>query len=410
MVPSATLLINERSKQLASEGKKIYRLGFGQSPFPVPEEVVTALTKSAHEKDYLPVQGLLQLRKAVARHFSTHYGLTYDESRIMIGPGSKELILGLQMVCDADLLLPSPSWVSYEPQAQIVGSSVHWINTSQKENWLASPEKLAEACTINPERQKILILNYPSNPVGSSYSVDELKALAEVCRKYHVLVIADEIYGALTYSGDHHSLAEFYPEGTVVSGGLSKWCGAGGWRLGTFCFPEELRHVLNAMMALASESFSAVSAPVQYAAITAFDGSVEIEKYLRNSRIILKIVSEYVHDQLSEMKVTMPKAQGGFYLFPDFSEYHSTLEHRGIKTSTEFCEKLLNETGIALLPGVAFGRPENELTCRLSFVDFDGAKLLQLVDNQTDPNADTILDNCPAITESMNTLRGWLKQ
>ena len=135
LAPSATLLINEESKALIEAGKTVYKLGFGQSPFPVPNVVVEALQQHAGEKDYLPVQGLASLRTAVAHYYLHTHQLHYKKENIMIGPGSKELILQLQMVLDADLLLPSPSWVSYAPQAHIVGSHVHWINTTEQEKW-----------------------------------------------------------------------------------------------------------------------------------------------------------------------------------------------------------------------------------------------------------------------------------
>ena len=409
LVPSATLLINERSKELIAQGKHVYRLGFGQSPFPIPKEVVDSLRHYAGEKDYLPVQGLLPLRQAVASYYQEFLGLEYSTSQIMIGPGSKELILGLKMVCDADILLPCPSWVSYEPQAHIVNSKVHWIDTLEADGWKITPENLDETCQNEPERQKILILNYPSNPVGTTYSDIELAEIAKIARKNSLIVVADEIYGALTFNGSHQSLAKYYPEGTIISGGLSKWCGAGGWRLGTFCFPKELSNVLHAMTALASESFSAVSAPVQYAAITAFNGSPLIKKYLLNSNMILKVISEYVYQKLNDMGVSMPQAQGGFYLFPNFGAFKRALEAHKVGTSSEFCEKLLMETGIALLPGSAFGRPSSEFTCRLSYVDFDGTALLEIAGNQPSIESSAIIEACPQIVESMNALRLWLK-
>ncbi|MCB0495408.1 MAG: aminotransferase class I/II-fold pyridoxal phosphate-dependent enzyme [Cyclobacteriaceae bacterium] len=409
LVPSATLLINERSKELISQGKKVFRLGFGQSPFPIPAEVVDSLRHYAGEKDYLPVQGLMPLRKAVSDYYKSYLQLEYPINQIMIGPGSKELILGLKMVCDADVLLPSPSWVSYEPQAHIVNSNVYWIDAEEKDGWRITPEKLDTVCKNCSDKQKILILNYPSNPVGVTYSKKDLKALSEVARKHALIVVADEIYGALTFEGSHHSLASFYPEGTIVSSGLSKWCGAGGWRLGTFCFPKELSEVLSAMMALASESFSAVSAPVQYAAIKAFEGSQAIEEHVKNSKKVLEMVAGYVYSELIEMSVTMPKAEGGFYLFPNFKNFKKALSKKGVNTSAEFCETLLVETGVALLPGSAFGRPAEEITCRLSYVDFDGAELLRVITESPEIDQHSLIDHCPSMKESMAVLKQWLK-
>ena len=376
--PSPTLRINERSKALQVTGKRIYKLGFGQSPFPVPAEVIAALQAHAPEKDYLPVQGLEALREAVAEFNRRKIGLKCTAEDVLIGPGSKELLLGLQIVSDAELLLPSPSWVSYEPQAHIAGTPVKWIETLEEKRWMLTAEQLEAACGSVGSRPKILLLNYPNNPVGTTYEQEELEALAGVARKFGVLVLADEIYGELHFAGQHLSMAQFYPEGTIVSGGLSKWCGAGGWRLGTFTFPRSVRHLLEAMTTLASESFSAVSAPVQYAAIRAFTGSPAIEEYLAQARFVLREVGGFVHRELKAAGLSMPLPQGGFYLFPNFSQYRQALSDRGIHTSMQLCRQLLEDTGVALLPGTAFGRPEQELTCRLSFVDFDGARLLGL--------------------------------
>lgn len=359
--PSATLLINERSKELIAQGKKVYRLGFGQSPFPVPESVIQALRAHAPEKDYLPVKGLMQLREAVANFNNRKLGLNCSVDDIMIGPGSKELLLGLQMACDADLLLPSPSWVSYEPQAHIVNTKVIWIQTNENEKWLLTAEKLEAACQVDPHRKKILLLNYPSNPVGTSYDKSSLETLAEVARKHKILIVADEIYGELTFEGQHHSLAKFYPEGTIVSSGLSKWCGAGGWRLGTFTIPKQCQHLMSAMATIASESFSAVSAPVQYAAITAFNGNEAIDEYLSTSKSILKVVGNFVYRELTDAHVSMPAPEGGFYLFPNFEHYRSQFQENGIHTSTELCDRMLNESGVALLPGSALEGPSTSI-------------------------------------------------
>jgi aspartate aminotransferase len=330
----------------------------------------------------------------------------------MIGPGSKELILGLQLVCEAELLLPSPSWVSYEPQAHIAQSKVSWIETTEKDKWLLTAETLEEVLSKRSGSPQILLLNYPSNPIGATFSEDQLRDLARVARKYNLTIVADEIYGELTFSGNYSSIAQFYPEGTIISSGLSKWCGAGGWRLGTFTFPKAYRYILDTMATLASESFSAVSAPVQYAAITAFNGSTAIQAYIKNSRKILDVIGHFVHKSLLVNKVSLPAPEGGFYLFPNFEYYRGPLERKGIRTNTDFCESLLEETGIALLPGKAFGRPSTELTCRLSYVDFDGEKALNAAKELGGEKLDEVFIKtiCPNMYKSMQVLGNWLKQ
>jgi len=406
--PSATLVINERSRQLIEEGHQIYRLGFGQSPFPVPPTVVKALQKYAGEKDYLPVKGLPALRKAVADFNQRTLGLQCTAEEVIIGPGSKELIFNLQLAYDGVLLLPAPNWVSYEPQAQIAQMPVYRIPTTQEESWRLQADDLEKSCQELPATNKLLILNYPNNPTGISYSPDHLKSLAQVLRKHQVLVIADEIYGEVHHTGNHHSLAEFYPEGTIISGGLSKWCGAGGWRLGTFTFPPAYRWLQDAMARIASETFSAVSAPIQYAACTAFAGNEEIEHYLKASRKILKTVGQFVYRSLTASGIQMPAPEGGFYLFPNFTRFRPTLAQKGITTSAALCEYLLTEKKIALLPGSDFGRPESELTARLAFVDFDGQKILEhFAKASSVPTEEEILLDCPAIRSAVRLLAEW---
>ncbi|MDO9190944.1 MAG: aminotransferase class I/II-fold pyridoxal phosphate-dependent enzyme, partial [Sulfurimicrobium sp.] len=244
---SATLAINERSGQLLQEGRQVFRLGLGQSRFPVPQPVVDELKANAHQKDYQPVRGLYALREAVAGYHRRMHGIDRTAADVLIGPGSKELMFILQLVYYGDLVIPTPSWVSYAPQAQIVGRQIRWVPTRLENDWRLMPEELDRLCKEDPGRPRIVILNYPSNPTGDSYTLDELKALAKVARKYKVILLSDEIYGELHHRGQHVSIARFYPEGTIISGGLSKWCGAGGWRLGTFVFPHSLRWLLDAM-------------------------------------------------------------------------------------------------------------------------------------------------------------------
>lgn len=405
--PSATLLINERSKRLLEAGKKVYRLGFGQSPFPVPDSVCETLKKHASEKDYLPVKGLPTLRKAVAQFNKRTLNMPCDAAQVMIGPGSKELIFNCQLAFSGDILLPSPSWVSYEPQAQLLQKKVWWIDTTEADDWRLNPKALDEVCQNMDNPNKLLILNYPNNPTGVSYSPEQLKALADILRKHNVIVIADEIYGEVSHSAAHHSLATYYPEATIVSSGLSKWCGAGGWRLGTFTFPVPLLDLQDAMSVIASETFSAVSAPIQYAAVTAFTGNEEIDLYVQHSNAILKLVGYYMYNSLTNCGVTMPKPEGGFYLFPNFTPFSSFLKKKNIHNSKMFCEYLLEETGVALLPGTAFGRPENELTARLSFVDFDGKKALKEYKNDM-PTEVFMREFCPNIVEAAHQLTQWL--
>lgn len=408
---SATLAINEQSRKLQQQGKKIYRLGFGQSPFPVPAPVVERLRTHAHEKDYLDVKGLPGLREGIADYYRRKQNIDRSPEDILIGPGSKELLFLLQLVYYGDLVIPTPSWVSYSPQAIIVGRRVNWLRTHQENDWRLTPEELEEICRKDPDRPRILVLNYPANPTGTTYTADKLKKLAAVARKYKVVLLSDEIYGELHHAGKHVSIARFYPEGTIVSSGLSKWCGAGGWRLGFFIFPENLRWLLDAMAIVASETFTSTSAPIQYAAVSAFQPDAVIDRYLYNAQRILRIIGRTVHSRLEEMRIFAPKPQGGFYLFPNFYYYREKLLKRGVHNSQELCNQLLEDTGVALLPSFDFGRPSEELTARLSYVDFDGEQALHCAEKDYPDKAldSKFVERCaPNLLEAMNRIEAWL--
>ncbi len=407
MTPSATVAINERSNALRAEGRQIYKLGLGQSPFPVPDPVVQRLRECAHEKDYLPVAGLEVLRRAIADYYRRTQDLPCEWENVLIAPGTKELMFLLQLVYYGDLLIPAPSWVSYAPQAHIIGRRVHWVPTRAENQWRLMPDELDRLCAQDPERPRTVILNYPSNPTGATYSTERLRELAKVARRYRVVLLSDEIYGGLHHRGQHVSVARFYPEGTIVSNGLSKWCGAGGWRLGAFVFPPGLHWLRDAMTAVASETYTSTSAPIQYAAVRAFEGGPEIDRYLANSRKMVGALGRWSARCLSRAGANLPRPEGGFYLFPDFGALRDSLAARGITTSVEFCERLLQETGVAILPGSEFGRPEDELTVRLAYVDFDGAGALAAVDKVP---ADTSLDeeflraHAPNVVEGIQRL------
>ncbi|MFT5682835.1 MAG: aspartate aminotransferase [Myxococcota bacterium] len=408
---SATLRINARSKAMMAEGRTIYRFGLGQSPFPVPEPVVEALRAHAAEKDYLPVEGLPALRVAVANFHRQRDLAAISPDGVIIGPGSKELMFLLQLAFYGDLLVPTPCWVSYGPQARILGRHVKLLPTSFQERWRLSAERLARLCEADRHRPRLLILNTPGNPDGDSYTDRELRAIAEVAREHGVIVLSDEIYGMLHHTGAHRSIARYYPEGTIISGGLSKWCGAGGWRLGTMAFPAELHWLKDAMAAAASETYTSVTAPVQYAAVTAFELGPQIEDYLAHARRILAALGTEITARLRSSGLSVHPPTGAFYLWLDLSMLSEQLAAHDILDSPTLCERLLTETGVALLPGASFERPVEELTARMAYVDFDGAAALAISRQHPldEPlPLDALSEACGPVLEGVDCMCRWL--
>ena len=373
LLPSSTLLINEICKDLTSKGKTVYQFGFGQSPFPVPGSIVQALKNNAHQKDYLPSKGLLELRKSISNFLTNKGYKNLNHENIIIGPGSKELMFLLQVAFDGEIILPVPSWVSYAPQAIIAKNKYHWIQTDKNTNWHISPEHIDKIASQIESENKLIILNSPNNPSGTNIHL--LKELGEVFTKHNFTVLSDEIYSELYFKDNYKSISHFH-ENTIVSSSLSKWAGAGGWRVGYFAVPNSLIEIFEKLAVLGTETFSAVSAPSQFAAITAYKD--DHSKYLEKVKKILHLIAHYVYEQLKQENVEMIEPEGGFYLMPDFTKL---LSHK-FKNSKAFCKTLLDETGVAVLPGSDFGFSHDKLIFRLSYVDFDGSKFLEADDHE----------------------------
>ena len=313
------------------------------------------------------------------------------------------MIFQTQLVLNCDVILPSPSWVSYEPQAQILNKKIHWIETDAKSNWHITPEALDKICQRLQQVEKLLILNSPNNPSGTSHH--NLKALAIIAKKNNIIVLSDEIYAELDFSGHYKSISHYYPEGTIVSSGLSKWCGAGGWRIGSLTFPQKLKHNKDMLRNVASESYTSVSAPIQYAAIKAY--SENHTRYLVNSRKILETIANYIYYELIEVGIKCQKPQGGFYMLCDFSNV--VKKSNEISDSKSLCCKILNEVGFAMLPGSEFGIKNELLISRIAFVDFDGEKALNLIEKNDSVNDNFLQKACPKIIKSVKKLKEWIK-
>ncbi|WP_372973716.1 pyridoxal phosphate-dependent aminotransferase [Muriicola sp.] len=399
---SQTLFINTQTQKMVDQNREVFRFGFGQSPFMPPQDVQSALGNATVHKEYSSVQGDPELREHIARFHFQHNGLRTRAEDVLVAPGSKILIFSLLMAVEkADVLIPAPAWVSYGPQAQLAGHHVITLPTSWEKRWRITADALQKAVTSKKCPDSILILNYPGNPDGLTYSREELMELAHVARTHGMMVISDEIYGLLDHKNTHLSFAAFYPERTITTTGLSKWCGAGGWRLGAALLSEGLEPELKeALLGIGSETYSCAPVPVQMAAKVAYQDYATIKSYIHWQTRILKAIGHYCCEKLVNAGIKVHPPEGGFYLFLDFSEFQDQLKKRGIATSTAMCSALLDEKGVVLLPSQAFGFEPSFPGARLAYVDFD------------EPPSDLPFDmkaHAPKISGGIRALVDWVR-
>ena len=284
-------------------------------------------------------------------------------------------------------------------QAQIGSNKVHWLETSQLNNWFPTAKELEKKIKkIGKKKNLILILNSPNNPSGAV--CDNLEELAKVAKKNKIIILSDEIYTDLSFDNKYKSISKFYPQYTFISGGLSKWCGAGGWRLGFLAVPNGSKDFMKSLKSLASESYSTVNTPTQFAAVEAYDG--DYEEYKLKVRSILLAVGTYVYNNLKSNKVLINPPQGAFYLMPEF-------KNKKYKTSSELCDAILKETGVAMLPGSDFGFNPKKMLTRLSYTDFDGPEFFRNVTDYKSINEEMVMRYAPNVVEGTTKLSNWAK-
>ena len=372
LATSATLSVNEAVAKRRAAGRETIHLGFGEASFPLHPLLATALAEAAKSTTYAPVLGIPKLRKAIAEYLARKRGLAFSSDQIIVAPGSKPLLYALLQVLEGDLLLPVPSWVSYAPQARLAGRKVIGVETDSADCHSITPHALSQAmlkARKNGANPRILIVNSPSNPTGSMFARADVEAIALWAREEGITLISDEIYAELAHGWrEHVSPASFYPEGCIVTGGLSKAFSAGGWRLGYAALPPTSAGsmAMVALRSLASEIWSSTTTPVQEAAFVAYSPDESIERYVHHSALVHGYLADRLYTALANLDVPCPRPAGGFYLYPDFSSWRSIFASMGIKTGSELVNYLLEEWDIATLPGSAFGEPPESLRLRLS--------------------------------------------
>ncbi|UCM89226.1 pyridoxal phosphate-dependent aminotransferase [Streptomyces marincola] len=364
---SATLAIDETLRARKAAGQRVLHLGFGEAGLPVPDEVAAALRDAAGRNGYGPVAGSPEARRAAAGWF-TRRGLPTSAGQVVLGPGSKPLLYALLATLPGDVVLPSPAWVSYAAQSALAGKRVIGVPVPPEAGGVPEPERLARV--LREERPGVLVLTVPDNPTGTVARAEHVRAVCELAERHGLAVIADEIYGELVHDGTPPpvSPAAWLPARTVVTGGLSKSLALGGWRIGFARVPagpwgEEL---LAGLTGVASEIWSSAAAPTQAAAAYVFDDPPAVLAHVAAARRLHAAVVRAAHAAFTEAGALCRPPEAGFYLYPDLAPLRAGLAARGVDGSAALAAALLDEHGVGVLPGEAFGDEPGALRFRVA--------------------------------------------
>ncbi len=346
--PSLTLAIDSKAKAMKAAGEDVVGFGAGEPDFDTPQHIkdAAAAALAAGFTKYTPSSGIPELRQAIADKFQRENGLTYKPSQIVVSNGGKHscynVILATCQEGD-EVIIPSPYWLSYPEMVKLAGAKPVILETTDKTEFKVTPAQLRAAITANT---RLFILNSPSNPTGSVYTPDEIKALGDICVEKGVLIMSDEIYEHLTYDGavvkSVASFSQAHYDHTIIVHGFAKAWSMTGWRLGFLAAPEPIAKAIDAVQ---SHSTSNPCSFAQKGGVAALTGSQEhLPKWL----------AEYAKrrtrawEMLNAMPgITCVNSKGAFYLFPNISA-------TGLK-SADFCARLLEQEKVAAVPGVAFG-------------------------------------------------------
>ena len=386
-----------------------YGFAFGQSPFQVPRLVQEALVKNANKGAYAPVPGIPELRNAISKYNKHYFGMDIAPERIYVGPGTKELIFNLLEILHGTVILPTPAWLGYLPQIRFLKKNYHMLPT--RANKKISPTDLRKLALRLQDRQKILILNNPHNPTGLLYDKLELEEIADVCREQKIIVISDEIYAQTTYDFSKFvSMGKIYPEGTFVTNGLSKSHAAGGYRLGYVIFPQHAMELKGQFKKILATEYTAVSTPIQHAAVAGFEISREMDEYFDVTRSIHHIMGEYTYHALSVIdgvKTTKPDAT--FYLLADFNSFSTELQKAKIYTSQKLSESLIvHPYHTAIVGGDSLVLERTDFSARIAYVDYDGEKVYQkYLDDKPKSSSEKmefVINNAPKVVAGIEMI------
>lgn len=350
--PSATLAVNTKAQELRAAGRQVVSLAIGEPDFATPEHIRAAACvamEQGHTR-YTAVAGIPELRAAVADYFHSFYGVTAAMENVIVTNGGKQGLYNLfQVLLDPgdEVIIPAPYWVSYPAMVQLADGACVFVPTDPEADFLVTVDQLE---AVRTPRTRCLILNTPANPTGCHYTQAQLDAIAAWAVEKNVFVIADEIYDRLVYApAEPASLSgwwERYPSSFAVVNGLAKTFAMTGWRVGYTLAHADL---IKAMIKIQGQSTSNICSIAQYAGLAALTGSWDVLDSMREAFVRRRDLG--LAQVRSWGDVVCPQPMGAFYLFPKVDAYYSD----AVPDSTALCAYLLEEVGVALVPGLAFG-------------------------------------------------------
>lgn len=367
--PSETLAMSQKSNELKAQGIDVINLSVGETDFFTPDHVKEAAKKAVDENYsfYSPVPGYPALRNAICAKLKSENGLEYKPEQIVCSNGAKQSVCNviLAIIGKGDeVIIPAPYWVSYPEMVTLADGTSVFVSASIEQDFKMTPAQLEAAITA---KTKALILCSPSNPTGSVYTKEELKALADVLAKYpNIYILSDEIYEHINYLGAHESIAQFenVRERVIIINGVSKGYAMTGWRIGWIAAPKWIASACNTLQ---GQYTSGPNSVAQKAAEAAYTGDQSFVKemqvaFLRRKNLVVELAR-----QIPGFKVSEP--QGAFYIFPDASYYiGKSYEGKKIENSGDLALYLLEVGHVACVGGGAFGAPN---CIRLSYATSD---------------------------------------
>ena len=346
--PSLTLSIAAKAKAMKAEGIDVCSFSAGEPDFDTPAHIKAAAKKALDDGQtrYGPAAGEPKLREAIARKLREDNGLCYNAENVIVTNGGKHSLFNLMLVlieAGDEVIIPAPYWLSYPEMVKLAGGTPVIVQTDASTGYKITPEQLVKAIT---PQTKLFILNSPSNPTGMVYTPAEIKALAEIVVERNILVVSDEIYEKILYDGAEHlsigAVGADIFERTIISSGFAKAYSMTGWRLGYLAGSVEL---IKAMITIQGHSTSNVCTFAQYGAIAALEGSQDC---VEEMRLAFAKRRQVMLERLNAIPgLICPQPDGAFYMFPNISK-------TGLK-SLEFCDGLLEQEQVAVIPGIAFG-------------------------------------------------------